>query len=204
MILQEFCSPLCPLMLKKKKPMLFKQTTEELFKLMLWKDIKHLKDIKHKNKKFYFKNRLELTDMADTINESDEKLRGILYYDKYGDNPIPIAEIYIKNLQHYCRIFSHTKLHGNYIDLSVSKFVCLFIAFCKDGNIWFSIDTLNNNDIFSKNTQIKTDTECPICLISDDEPYTKLKCGHAFHSECLKEWFDKDKLTCPYCRTKLN
>lgn len=204
MILQEFCSPLCPIILKKKKSIIFQQSTEDFFKLMFWKDVKHLKGIKHKNKKYYFTNIIELKDMANTLNDNDEELRGVLYYDKNGDNPIAIAEIYIKNLKHYCRVFSFTKAYGNYIDLSASKFIGELIRFCKEGNIWYSIDTLNNKEIFSKKNEIKTDTECPICLINDDKPYIKLKCSHSFHTDCVKEWFDKDKLTCPYCRTQLN
>jgi hypothetical protein len=88
--------------------------------------------------------------MADTLNDNGEELRGTLYYDKNGDNPIVIAEIYIKNLQHYCRVFSFTKAYGNYIDLSASKFIGELVRFCKEENIWYSIDTLNNKKIFQK------------------------------------------------------
>lgn len=204
MILQEFCSPLCPIILKKKRTMIFQQNTEEFLKLMLWKDQKHIKDIKHKNKKYIYKNNIDMEDMGNIINNSDEILIGTLFYDKTGTNPISIAEVFIKDLKHYCRIFSHTKAHGNYIDLSASKFICEVIRYCKENNIWFSIDTLNNKEIFSKKNEIKSETECPICLEKNETPQIKVKCGHAFHSECLKEWFSKDKLTCPYCRTPLN
>jgi len=29
------------------------------------------------------------------------------------------------------------------------------------------------------------------------------KCGHAFHTKCIKEWF-KERNTCPMCRSELN
>ena len=43
--------------------------------------------------------------------------------------------------------------------------------------------------------------ECSICCedIIDDQKI--LKCKHAFHKKCIKEWFNYQR-NCPYCRSK--
>lgn len=41
--------------------------------------------------------------------------------------------------------------------------------------------------------------ECSICYNHDDTGL--LSCGHAFHKECIKQWFSLNNRTCPYCRT---
>ena len=42
---------------------------------------------------------------------------------------------------------------------------------------------------------------CPICICDIDETSSiyKLRCGHTFHTECLRKWFFRNK-TCPLCR----
>jgi hypothetical protein len=44
--------------------------------------------------------------------------------------------------------------------------------------------------------------ECCICLdeFHDRERLAKLRCGHVFHSACIKKWLVHD-LRCPTCRT---
>ncbi len=49
-------------------------------------------------------------------------------------------------------------------------------------------------------------TECSVCLCSieasDDTPKAsalRLDCGHTFHPDCIKRWFQRD-LSCPTCR----
>ena len=44
--------------------------------------------------------------------------------------------------------------------------------------------------------------ECCICLdeFHDRERLSKLRCGHVFHSACIKKWLVHD-LRCPTCRT---
>jgi len=53
--------------------------------------------------------------------------------------------------------------------------------------------------MFSKNM-----SECVICLeeITVDTLQTT-KCKHDFHEQCLQNWFNNDKNTCPMCRTEL-
>jgi hypothetical protein len=43
---------------------------------------------------------------------------------------------------------------------------------------------------------------CTICFESADTFYD-LPCGHIYHQECLKAWFDKGKAECPVCRLKV-
>ena len=46
--------------------------------------------------------------------------------------------------------------------------------------------------------------ECTICLQNTNILTSKiLRCGHKFHSSCIKEWFKEDniKKRCPLCRS---
>ena len=69
-----------------------------------------------------------------------------------------------------------------------------------------------NNNIIKP--AIKDNLQCSICY-DNDEPeknidnYTKLMCGHIYHSKCIKEAIDtyfselsSDFYKCPYCSTK--
>lgn len=49
------------------------------------------------------------------------------------------------------------------------------------------------------------DISCSVCLdeYSDDEFICQLVCGHAFHIECIAEWFKKS-FTCPLCRISIS
>ena len=65
-------------------------------------------------------------------------------------------------------------------------------------------------------SSLSTQTECSICLLpfkfsdqipitSDEEPdeVSKLVCGHIFHYECARRWFQSSsKNECPFCRQK--
>ncbi|GFR07004.1 hypothetical protein TNCT_555891 [Trichonephila clavata] len=45
---------------------------------------------------------------------------------------------------------------------------------------------------------------CPICLsVNDSETYTLIGCLHTFHSNCLRQWIEMNKSTCPYCRHEI-
>ena len=41
--------------------------------------------------------------------------------------------------------------------------------------------------------------ECSICLGSVGT-FCETACRHAFHKECLSEWYNKGTKTCPMCR----
>jgi hypothetical protein len=51
-----------------------------------------------------------------------------------------------------------------------------------------------------------TNCECTICLSDDNtnNDMGKLPCGHTFHTNCITQWFQKNKTTCPNCRTVIN
>lgn len=55
----------------------------------------------------------------------------------------------------------------------------------------------------SKDDLEKLETECPICYcdFEDDEKVKKLKCGHIFHVDCIKEWLTKYNHTCSVCNS---
>lgn len=74
------------------------------------------------------------------------------------------------------------------------------------------------NDLEKSLNDIKLDDileeECKICIIGmTKEDSYRLDCGHIFHIECLKKWFESmknncrvigsEKITCPYCRKKI-
>ena len=41
--------------------------------------------------------------------------------------------------------------------------------------------------------------DCPICY-SNDGTMVKLACNHLFHEDCIKQWLERNNLTCPICR----
>lgn len=47
--------------------------------------------------------------------------------------------------------------------------------------------------------------DCNICMDSykENDIITKLKCGHFFHTECIKTWLCQEKISCPICRTDI-
>ena len=48
------------------------------------------------------------------------------------------------------------------------------------------------------------DMECSICLelLTDNMECCSIKCGHVFHTECIKEW-SRIKQNCPLCRKSI-
>ena len=58
---------------------------------------------------------------------------------------------------------------------------------------------------------MSNDNECDICKMPHNENTITLQCGHKFHKNCLKLWYDFNKkknknykLTCTYCLKKVN
>lgn len=46
--------------------------------------------------------------------------------------------------------------------------------------------------------------DCPICWDADSDKTLK-GCGHSFHTECIKTWYDTNNgATCPMCRSYIN
>lgn len=50
---------------------------------------------------------------------------------------------------------------------------------------------------------IDEQTECCICLDTNENIWTMTRCAHSFHRECLSIW-TQTNVTCPVCRTRLN
>ena len=48
------------------------------------------------------------------------------------------------------------------------------------------------------------DNECPICLDNcDPTMFIKTNCDHRFCEKCLHDWFEKEKYSCPICRSDI-
>ena len=43
-----------------------------------------------------------------------------------------------------------------------------------------------------------------LCLEKNTEEFTRLDCGHYFHTKCLMKWYDGDVKSCPMCRNETN
>merc|ERR1712194_135196 len=58
-----------------------------------------------------------------------------------------------------------------------------------------------------RTTLVEAQAECSICLDGDDDVeagqapvvWRALRCGHAFHEQCLLEWLGRNR-RCPLCR----
>ena len=62
-------------------------------------------------------------------------------------------------------------------------------------------DESYDDELFDKNNILK---ECPICfdkINRENECITN--CHHIFCKQCLDNWFDKGKITCPNCRENI-
>ena len=44
---------------------------------------------------------------------------------------------------------------------------------------------------------------CSICLNEYDENVCETQCHHRFCKSCLDQWFDKNSLSCPLCRSSI-
>ena len=52
---------------------------------------------------------------------------------------------------------------------------------------------------YLKPTQFSEEVECSICQDVITQGMTFKHCGHSFHQECIKNWFEKCKISCPNC-----
>tara|TARA_E500000178_G_scaffold320819_1_gene344223 strand:- start:327 stop:647 length:321 start_codon:yes stop_codon:yes gene_type:complete len=72
--------------------------------------------------------------------------------------------------------------------------ICIIVSKKREQNLVVDID-------FNRFTTVTNNTECSICLDSDENEKIKLECDHSFHKNCLEEWYIKSKnKNCPVCR----
>mmetsp|Transcript_95470 Transcript_95470/g.205982 ORF Transcript_95470/g.205982 Transcript_95470/m.205982 type:complete len:108 (-) Transcript_95470:156-479(-) len=57
-----------------------------------------------------------------------------------------------------------------------------------------------SEDILVSDRTLQSALKCVICLEDLTNDKITLECSHAFHYKCLKNWFVKNKINCPYCR----
>lgn len=89
------------------------------------------------------------------------------------------------------------------------------LLFCAMQTTMFAMDNNNNNARNRKNNSANLNENkeeqdiCAVCRGSveseeseEKEPCTKLSCTHAFHSNCIKLWAEKNS-NCPLCRAVL-
>jgi hypothetical protein len=102
----------------------------------------------------------------------------------------------------------------SWLILEIYAFLCFFIVafiliFCCSLNIpfieWFMIDNptvqsrlmINNINI---QANVDTERECCICMDKNTNNWVTMPCGHAFHIECIMQWYTTSN-TCPICRS---
>uniref|UniRef100_A0A7N0T0R1 RING-type domain-containing protein n=1 Tax=Kalanchoe fedtschenkoi TaxID=63787 RepID=A0A7N0T0R1_KALFE len=57
-------------------------------------------------------------------------------------------------------------------------------------------------------TKLGSDADdcCSVCLVEfdgEDEVSELAGCGHVFHGDCIRGWIERDRFTCPLCRSLL-
>lgn len=59
--------------------------------------------------------------------------------------------------------------------------------------------------VTQQKTEDNYDNECPVCFeaVNSDKEFV-LACKHKFHKECIKNWADTNKNTCPMCRAVID
>jgi len=96
------------------------------------------------------------------------------------------------------------KLGGEYFSNTTSKLLHWAIEKANGEGIPYKILDLPTEQTFD-DCVIETDKkDCSICLCNDDDGhYIETSCGHSFHKECLKHWWNSSDRKCPLCRTNL-
>jgi hypothetical protein len=129
------------------------------------------------------------------------------------------------HITHSHEIHNHTDedlpQDGSYLDLvftvavlGMVVFNCgirLYKGFCERINSRPMNEPILTREVYVEEANdLEKSGFCPICLEHlkecdiEDSPdmgaVIKIKCGHVFHSGCVREWFEK-KRSCPVCRT---
>ena len=83
------------------------------------------------------------------------------------------------------------------------RFKMFKVGDLRDDEIYMSDDEVEDcDDEASTNTDTDDDNECLICLELLKDEFAYLKCSHAYHQHCIKDWMNKDE-SCPKCRTEI-
>ena len=72
----------------------------------------------------------------------------------------------------------------------------------RDDEIYMSDDEVEDCDDEASTNTDTDDNECLICLELLKDEFAYLKCSHAYHQHCIKDWMNKDE-SCPKCRTEI-
>ncbi len=153
-----------------------------------------LNSIRHEYKysRFYIiKNILTIEDYIQWKHQNSKKL---MYFLGTIEYILKITFFYhsfpIRDLSPYS--ISILLLH-----LNIGVFI-IFLKLCIIYFIYLIAKILYNNWKYPKKYK-KIDKECPICMQTNDNYWTKTICKHEFHYDCLKEWHQYSMI-CPYCR----
>lgn len=63
--------------------------------------------------------------------------------------------------------------------------------------------TITHNEFNELETVINSNEPCVICSENMETNCKKLKCGHIFHDNCIKQWLLHYSDKCPYCKHKV-
>lgn len=90
--------------------------------------------------------------------------------------------------------------------ITVLTFIKILILFCIGIFIIYNSWKKKTNEIiyevYIDRNIVPKDDECSICLEKKDIEWTKLKCNHEFHYDCVEPWL-RSHNTCPLCRITL-
>ena len=68
-----------------------------------------------------------------------------------------------------------------------------------------SPEDLAYRDLFVKTNSLEKEEICSICLRHFKQKFTwKLSCNHHFHYDCIEQWSNMERYTCPLCRQEYN
>jgi len=75
---------------------------------------------------------------------------------------------------------------------------------CKNRSLKSRLNKLLPTYKFSPSAE-NQDNECAICYeeFNEKSVIRKLNCPHMFHKNCIDQWIDRKKFTCPLCNKKL-
>lgn len=102
-------------------------------------------------------------------------------------------------------IYGKTAKYDDYFSHTTSRHVNLFINYCDENNIYYTIfcpyKKKHISDFAILPFTCLDPQECPITLETYTDGY-RTNCGHEFSTKALNKWL-KNKYTCPLCRHSL-